>query len=58
MHHVRQPWQSPLPNREGGYLETSWLSLITDWDIPLAVTGTLMAVGFIYVRGWLALRRT
>jgi putative membrane protein len=39
-------------------LETSWLSLITDWDIPLAVTGTLVAVGFIYVRGWLALRRT
>ena len=39
-------------------METSWLSLITDWDIPPAVTGTLVAVGFIYVRGWLALRRT
>jgi putative membrane protein len=39
-------------------LETSWLSLITDWDIPPAVTGTLVAVGFIYVRGWLALGRT
>jgi cytochrome c oxidase assembly factor CtaG len=31
---------------------------MTDWDIPPAVTGTLVAVGFIYVRGWLALRRT
>jgi putative membrane protein len=39
-------------------LETSWLSLITDWDMPAAVTGTLVAAGFIYVRGWLALRRT
>jgi putative membrane protein len=39
-------------------LETSWLSLITDWDIPPAVTGTLVAVGFVYVRGWLALRHT
>jgi putative membrane protein len=39
-------------------LETSWLSLITDWDIPPAVTGSLVIVGFIYVRGWLALRRT
>src|SRR3984885_2123439 len=58
MHLVKQPWQSPLPTREGGYLETSWLNLITDWDIPPAVTGTLVAVGFIYVRGWLALRRT
>jgi putative membrane protein len=39
-------------------LETSLLSLITDWDIPPAVTGTLVAVGFIYVRGWLVLKRT
>jgi putative membrane protein len=39
-------------------LETSWLSLITDWDIPPAVTSALVAAGFIYVRGWLALRRT
>ena len=39
-------------------METSWLSLITDWDIPPAVTGILVAVGFIYVRGWIALRRT
>jgi putative membrane protein len=39
-------------------LETSWLSLITDWDIPPVVTGALVAVGFIYVRGWHALRRT
>src|SRR5712675_3428453 len=58
MHLVRRPRQSPLPNREGGQLETSWLNLITDWDIPPAVTGTLVAVGFIYVRGWLALKRT
>jgi putative membrane protein len=39
-------------------LQTSWLSLVTDWDIPPAVTSALMTVGFIYVRGWLALRRT
>jgi len=39
-------------------LETSWLSFITDWDIPPAVTGALVIVGFIYMRGWLALRRT
>ena len=39
-------------------MDISWLSLITDWDIPPTVTSTLVAVGFIYVRGWLALRRT
>jgi putative membrane protein len=39
-------------------LEISWLSLITDWDIPPVVTGALVAAGFIYVRGWLALSRT
>jgi putative membrane protein len=37
-------------------LETAWLSFITDWDIPPVVTGALVAIGFIYVRGWLALR--
>jgi putative membrane protein len=39
-------------------LENSWLSLVTDWDIPPVVTCTLVAVGIVYVRGWLALRRT
>ena len=39
-------------------MENSWLSFITDWDIPPAVTGALVTVGFVYVRGWLALRRT
>ena len=39
-------------------METSWTSLITDWDIPPAVTSALVVVGFMYVRGWLALRRT
>ena len=39
-------------------MENSWLSLITDWDIPPVVTCTLVAVGTIYVRGWLALRHT
>jgi hypothetical protein len=39
-------------------LETCWLNFITDWEIPPAVTGTLVVVGFIYARGWLALRRT
>jgi putative membrane protein len=39
-------------------LQTSWLSLFTDWDIPLWVTCALVAASLIYVRGWLALRRT
>ena len=39
-------------------MENSWLSLVTDWDIPPVVTCTLVAVGVVYVRGWLALRRT
>ena len=39
-------------------MDISWLSLITDWDIPPTVTSTLVAVGFIYVRGWLALKPT
>ena len=39
-------------------MATSWLSFVTDWDIPPAVTGTLLTTGLIYVRGWLALRRT
>jgi putative membrane protein len=39
-------------------LENSWLSFITDWNIPPAVTAALVTVGFVYVRGWLALRRT
>jgi putative membrane protein len=39
-------------------LQTSWLSLCTDWEIPLWVTCALVAAGLVYVRGWLALRRT
>jgi putative membrane protein len=39
-------------------LETSWLGLITDWDIPVGVTCALVTAGVVYVRGWLALRRT
>ena len=39
-------------------METSWLNLVTDWDVPTAVTSTLVAAGGIYVRGWLSLRRT
>jgi putative membrane protein len=39
-------------------LQTPWLSLVSDWDIPVGVSSALVAVGFIYVRGWLALRRT
>jgi putative membrane protein len=39
-------------------LQTSWLSLFTDWDIPLWVTCALVAASLVYVRGWLALRRT
>lgn len=39
-------------------METSPLSLVTDWDIPLGVTSALVAVSVIYMRGWAALRRT
>ena len=39
-------------------MDTAWLGLISDWDVPPAVTCALVAVGFIYVRGWLALRRS
>ena len=39
-------------------LQNSWSSLITEWDIPIGVTCALVAVGVIYARGWLALRRT
>ena len=39
-------------------MQTSWLSLLTDWDIPPLVTCALVAAGLVYVRGWLALRRT
>jgi putative membrane protein len=39
-------------------LQTSWLSLVSDWDIPPLVTGALAVAGLVYVRGWLALRRT
>lgn len=39
-------------------METSWLSFMTDWDIPPAVTSALVVAGLIYVRGWLVLRRT
>jgi putative membrane protein len=39
-------------------LETSWVNLVTEWDVPASVTSVLIAAGFIYVRGWLSLRRT
>lgn len=39
-------------------MQTSWLSLCTDWDIPLSITCALVAAGLVYVRGWLVLRRT
>jgi cytochrome c oxidase assembly factor CtaG len=39
-------------------LQTSWLSLVTDWDIPPWVTCALVAAGLVYLRGWLALRHT
>lgn len=37
-------------------MDSSWLSLVTDWDIPAAVTGGLVIVGLVYVRGWLAMK--
>ena len=60
---IRQPWPSQVQTREPiivkeACLQTTWQSLFTDWDIPLWVTGALVATSFIYVRGWRALRRT
>ncbi len=39
-------------------MQTSWLSLFSDWDIPPWVTCALVAASLVYVRGWLALRCT
>lgn len=39
-------------------MQTSWLDLVTGWDIPPWVTCALVAAGLVYVRGWLAIRRT
>lgn len=39
-------------------MQSSWLSLITDWDVPPGVTCGLVVAGLVYMRGWLALRRT
>lgn len=39
-------------------MQISWLDLFTDWDIPVGVTCALGVVSLVYVRGWLALRRT
>jgi putative membrane protein len=39
-------------------LQISWLSLVTAWDIPPWVTCAIAAAGLVYVRGWLAIRRT
>ena len=39
-------------------MKATWLSLVTDWDVPPGVTCALVAAGFVYLRGWLALRRT
>ena len=39
-------------------MQTSWLSLVSDWDIPPWMTCALVAAGLVYLRGWLALRRT
>jgi cytochrome c oxidase assembly factor CtaG len=32
--------------------------LLTDWDIPIGISCVLAAVAIVYVRGWLALRRS
>lgn len=39
-------------------MQTSWLSLVSDWDIPPWVICALVVAGLVYVRGWLALRGT
>ena len=39
-------------------MQTFWLNLISDWDIPPWVTCALVGAGLAYARGWLALRRT
>ena len=37
---------------------TTLADLFTQWDIPWAVTSALALVAFIYLRGWLRIRRT
>lgn len=39
-------------------MQTTWQSLFTDWDIPPCVTSALVLTCAVYVRGWLAVRRT
>jgi putative membrane protein len=39
-------------------MQISWLILFTDWEVPPWVTCALVLTSFVYVRGWLALRRT
>ena len=39
-------------------MQTSWLSLVSDWNIPPWVTCALVVAGIVYLRGWFALRRT
>jgi cytochrome c oxidase assembly factor CtaG len=39
-------------------MQNPWLNLFTDWDIPTSVTCALGIASLVYVRGWLALRRT
>ena len=39
-------------------MQSSWLSLTTDWDAPSVVTSVLATTGFTRVRGWLVQRGT
>jgi putative membrane protein len=39
-------------------LQTSILSLATNWDIPWGITFALIIISAMYVRGWAALRHT
>lgn len=52
----QRPWLYLSPSDSGADVQTS--SLFTQWDIPPVVTCALALVSIIYIRGWIALRRT
>jgi len=57
MHRAPPRW--PLRSRGDEVdVTSSWLKVITDWDIPVGVTCGLIAVSCVYVIGWRALQKT
>jgi len=36
----------------------NFLNLVTEWDVPPAITAALLLTAFVYIRGWIRIRRT